>query len=150
TYGRRTMSGNGENRGWARRASRRRVLQGSAGAALATGIVSLAGCTPASTGSTVATSAPAPAAPAAATPTTTAAQATPSPTAKYGGVFRTAFGSDAPHLDIHLITASTITLSALGPGVAYSKLLQYKWDAKPGETIPTGDLAETWEQSDDV
>jgi peptide/nickel transport system substrate-binding protein len=125
-----------------RRLSRRGFVRGAAAAGAATGIVSLAGCAPAGGGSNTApATAPAANAPAAA-PAATAA-----PQVKLGGAFRTAFQGDAPNLDAHM--ANTVTFQSLGPGVAYSKLVQYRTDVKPGQTVPTGDIAESWEQPDE-
>jgi peptide/nickel transport system substrate-binding protein len=80
------------------------------------------------------------------------APAAPAPTAaakvKMGGTFRGAFQNEAPNLDPHQVTTSTLHVT--GPGVAYSKLLQYRTDVTPGETVPTGDLAASWDQPDDV
>src|SRR5262245_50942289 len=127
-----------------RRTGRRAVLRGAALLGAATGVTTLAGCTG---------SAPAPPTPTAqfgapAAPAATQAAAGPQP--KRGGAFRIFSTTDPPNLDPH--TNVSLTLFLTGPAVAYSKLLKYKADrgTKLGEYIPTGDLAESWEQPDET
>jgi peptide/nickel transport system substrate-binding protein len=86
--------------------------------------------------------------PAAGAPT---AQISPTPAAaqfKLGGTFKMSYQGEAANLDPHLL--ADLGSNAYGPGIAYSKLVQYRTDVKPGETVPTGDLAESWEQPDEV
>jgi peptide/nickel transport system substrate-binding protein len=122
----------------------RRAFVGGAAAGAASGIVSLAGCavTPLPPAAT--------SAPVVAPPTTAAAAPVPTATAprlKLGGTFRVSTQTETPNLDLHQV--STTTLLVYGPGVAYSRLLQYRADVKPGETVPTADLAESWDQPDE-
>jgi ABC-type transport system substrate-binding protein len=118
---------------------------GAAGAVLSGGAL-LAGCSSGAVApaAAVATSAPAPVS-AAAQPT-----ATPAPPApKRGGTFRWAGSGGWPHLDPHLTTNST--LFGFGIGVCWSRLLKFKLKGvELPAFIPTGDLAESWEQPDDV
>jgi peptide/nickel transport system substrate-binding protein len=137
------MKARGADSPWGRRLGRRQFVRATALAGAATGVVSLAACAPASSGAV----APPPATAAPANPAAAVAP-TAAPQIKYGGAFRAATQSDTPNLDPHL--NSTSILHAFGPGVAWSKLLMYRTDVKPGETIPTGDLAESWTQPDDV
>jgi peptide/nickel transport system substrate-binding protein len=128
---------------WQARIPRRRLLRGAALAGLGAGLAGVAGCAstpPAALPSTAAPPAAAP--PAAATPV----PATPSP--KLGGTFRISSPTETAHMDPHLV--GTTALASTGPGIAYSKLVQFRNDVKPGETIPTADLAESWEQPDDL
>jgi ABC-type transport system substrate-binding protein len=119
------------------------VLRGAAGSLLASGVVSFIG------GCASPPGAPTPAA-GEATPLATAssAAATATPAAKLGGVFRHPIVTDTGTLDPHQNVQAGLLV--WGPGIAYSKLLQYKIDGavKPGQLIPTGDLAESWEQAD--
>src|SRR5438128_2037890 len=99
------------------RLSRRRLLARGAGAALATGITSLAGCTP-TAGPAVSTSSPTVgAALAASSPVATAASTPAVPPAKYGGtaVIEAHTGS-AANMDIH--TTSANNLHYFGAGIA--------------------------------
>jgi peptide/nickel transport system substrate-binding protein len=136
---------------WERRLGRRRLLRGAALAGAATGVVSLAGCArtapPSASEATASPAAPTSAAPA---PSVAAAQPSATPRAKYGGAFRHAGIADTASLDTH----QTVTgyLHVWGPGVAYSKLLQFKADppVKALEIVPVGDLAESWDQPDDT
>jgi peptide/nickel transport system substrate-binding protein len=134
--------------GWRRRIARRAFVRGTVGAGAAIGVVSLSGCTPAPTAGIPATAVPAAGGAGAAAPTPPPA-ATQAPAAKYGGVYKTVFQADAGNMDPHLNTASTVALGALGPAVVFSKLIQFRSDVKPTEIVPTGDLAESWEQPDD-
>jgi peptide/nickel transport system substrate-binding protein len=136
---------------WRRRATRRRFVRGLSGLGAATGIVSLAGCTPA--GTPAATSAPAPTT-AAGAPAPPAAAATTAPTParqpKRGGVFRQGIPTDTANMDVHQNV--TAYLHVWGPAMAYSKLVKLKADptVKPLEFIAVGDLAESWQQADDT
>jgi peptide/nickel transport system substrate-binding protein len=144
------MEGNLKSVLWNRPLLRRTFVRGAALVAAATGVTTLAGCTTPETTPTVAptagtlgTAAPAATrAPGAGAPPTAAA----SP--KYGGTFHVVSSGDAANQDPHLIVS--LQLHVTGPAVAYSKLLHYRTDAKPGEFIPIGDLAASWEQADDV
>jgi ABC-type transport system substrate-binding protein len=128
-----------------RRIGRRGLLRG--GAAL--GVLSLgAGCTTtapsaAPTSAPAATAASGAAGPAA-TPTAAAVQR------KYGGVIRMAVSGAAPHLDVH--RTATFSLHSQGPSVVYSRLIRYKIgpESTGSGAQPTGDLAESWEQVDDL
>jgi peptide/nickel transport system substrate-binding protein len=113
------------------------------GSALAT--TTLAGCATASPNGGAATPSPAGAAPTAAGGATPAAVR---PQPKYGGAFRTAVNGEVPNLDPHQVIQNLY--HGPGPGAAYSKLMMYRTDAKPGELLPTGDLAESWEQPDEA
>src|SRR5262245_1089063 len=130
---------------WQRRLTRRGFVRGAAAAGAATGIVSLASCAPASTGSNAAPTSAAAVNPPAAAPA--APQATAVPQVKLGGAFRISTQSETPNLDPHMVQSTVLHI--LGPGIAWSKLVQFKSDVQPGETIPTADLAESWEQPDD-
>jgi ABC-type transport system substrate-binding protein len=123
-----------------RRLSRRRVVQGS----LAIGGLGLAGCVP---GNELPTRAPA-APTTAAAPAATAAAALAKP--KYGGVLRSTIFGGVVNGDPHL---GLSPVHYLDPILAYSGLMKFKHgkDIKPGGTyIPTGDLAESWDQPDDL
>src|SRR5262249_14082075 len=87
----------------------------------------------------------APAAPAAAAAPTAAPTA---PAVKLGGTFRAYSSSETPNLDPDL--NSTSLLHVAGPGIVLSKLMQFRADVPPGSSIPTGDLAESWEQPDEL
>jgi peptide/nickel transport system substrate-binding protein len=130
-----------------RQLTRRVLLRGAVLAGAVTGVTTLAGCAGPS-----APSVPAAVAPTAASggsgPNTAAVAPTAAARAKLGGTFRTAFQGDPPNLDVHQV--STFTLQVYGAAIAYSKLIQYRADVAPGETIPAPDLAERWEQPDDV
>jgi peptide/nickel transport system substrate-binding protein len=134
---------------FAARRSRRSVLRGGmiTAAGLTSGAV-LAGC---STGSpAVPTVAPA-LAPAAAP--TVAAVGTAAPVTvrpKYGGTFITAAVDEPPHQDVHAVAA--LLLNTIGPGVVYSRLLNYQAGPKRAgfKNLPAGDLAESWQQADDL
>jgi ABC-type transport system substrate-binding protein len=117
-------------------------------AGVGAGLYSLAGCQ---------SSAP-PVAPAVAPTVATAGGqgvAAPSPTpaappAKYGGTFNWRNAADTPHLDPQQTGAAG--MHTLGPGVGMSRLVKFKSGpgVEPGSAIPTGDLAESWEQADDL
>src|SRR5262249_54385419 len=131
-----------------RRVTRRAFVRGSATAGLATGAVSLAGCATAPIGSSLAPTA-APPVGAAAPPAGASAAPPPAPTTpavKLGGTFRAYSSSETPDLDPHLQGTSLHHVS--GPGIVFSKLVQNRADVPPGSSIPTGDLAESWEQPD--
>jgi peptide/nickel transport system substrate-binding protein len=87
-------------------------------------------------------------------PTTPATAPVATPTAqrqpKLGGTFAFAFPLEAPHLDVH--QTGTALLHMWGPGVAYSRLVGYRVGAgvAPGTIIARGDLAESWDQPDDL
>jgi peptide/nickel transport system substrate-binding protein len=134
---------------WRRSVTRRAFMRGGAAAGLATGVFTLGGCSTSSSGGAAATTAPAAAttAPTAAG-TAAAAAGAPSPVAKLGGAIRTGFSGDGPNMDIH----SNITQGVLtyGAGICYSKLVKFRTDVKPGQFAPTGDLAESWDQPDDL
>jgi peptide/nickel transport system substrate-binding protein len=139
-------------RGLSRRAfPRRTFVRGLVGAGAATGIASLAACaspSPAPTAVVSGPPAPAPPAPAQAGPAATPTPAAPQ--AKLGGTFRLPAAADSADLDPHGNT--TANLHIWGAALAYNKLLQFRTDSavKPGEYLPTGDLAESWEQADDL
>jgi peptide/nickel transport system substrate-binding protein len=128
---------------WARsiraRLSRRRLMQG--GAALAG--LGLSGCVggnqinaPASLNPTAAAAAVGTAAPAAVKP-------------KYGGTLRTSANTAGTHDDIQLGAGASSSLNTV---LAYSGLMQFKYGkgVQPTAYQPTGDLAESWEQPDDL
>src|SRR5262245_19007345 len=137
-----------QTRAWSRRRlTRRSFVRGAAAAGAATGVVSLAGCAPANT------AAPAPAVAPAATsaPAAPAAAATaPASTKKHVGTLSAPSSGGAPNLDAQQTNAAAAHTT--GPGVAYSKLMQFKVTnpVKPGERVPIGDLAESWTQPDDA
>src|SRR5262249_19334523 len=70
--------------------------------------------------------------------------------AKYGGTIRTSRTTVAPHLDPHQFMGSPA--GAFGYGIAYSRLFKFKLgpDVKFPAFIPTGDLAESWQQADET
>jgi peptide/nickel transport system substrate-binding protein len=84
-------------------------------------------------------------------PATGTGPATP-PTAvaaKRGGTFRWGGPNTWPHLDPHQTT--NVVIVGYGVGVCYSKLLKLKLKGvQMPAALPTGDLAESWEQPDDV
>jgi peptide/nickel transport system substrate-binding protein len=127
-----------------RRVARRTFVRGSAAAGLATGVVTLAGCATPPNARTVAPTAAAAAPPAAAAATV----APTAPAVKLGGTFRAYSSSETPDLDPHLQGTSLHHVS--GPGIVFSKLVQNRADVPPGSSIPTGDLAESWEQPDEL
>jgi peptide/nickel transport system substrate-binding protein len=131
-----------------RRLSRRAAL-GTLGA-IGTGVAGVAaGCaSPAPTPTAAPAAASAPPRAGAAQPTAPpAATAVP---AKYGGTIRTSRTGIAPHYDPHISTSSPS--AAFGFGIAYSRLIKYKLgpDVKFPAFIPTGDLAESWQQADET
>jgi peptide/nickel transport system substrate-binding protein len=130
---------------WQRRIRRRALLRSTALAGVATGITTLSGCTstPQSTPPTGQATAIATVGAAA-----TASSGAARPAAKYGGTFRLLSSSDPPNLDPHTNVSTTLFIQ--GPAVAYSKLIQYKADpsVKLGDYVPTGDLAQGWDQPD--
>jgi ABC-type transport system substrate-binding protein len=91
----------------------------------------------------VATSAPAAAAPA--PPTASAAQP------KLGGAVHSIATSAARSLEPHL-SSGLSSAGSVGPAICYSGLLTFKWgpDIQAPTYIPTGDLAESWTQPDDL
>src|SRR5262245_16686322 len=125
-----------------RRLSRRGIVRGGALGALTLG---LAGC--------AAQPAP-PTAPPAAPTTAAAPTAAPTlaPTAvapKLGGKLTTIATLNEQNLDPHATNGAS---GGVGATVCYSQLLTYKWgpDVKAPSFIPTGDLAESWTQPDDL
>lgn len=128
------------------RLSRRRVLQGAVIGAAGLG---LAGCTTTSATPTAAPAATAPAAAAAVQPTT-APQPTAAPQPKRGGTVKTMATLTERNLEPH--ATGGITGGSVGAAVCYSTLLTYKWgpDIPAPSYIPTGDLAESWTQADDL
>jgi peptide/nickel transport system substrate-binding protein len=133
---------NGPNK----RVSRRRLILRS-GAATA-GILGLNACTPSASVPPPAAST-APSTPAAGAP---AAAASPFPTpvqAKRGGVWRWASTSGWPHVDPHLTNVSSVF--GYGIGACWNRLLKLKLkDVQLPAFIPTADLAESWDQPDDL
>jgi peptide/nickel transport system substrate-binding protein len=137
---------NGRNltdRGHSRRLSRRRVVQGG----LALAGLGFAACTPSSSTPTTAPAPPA-AAPAA---TTAPAAPTMAPTAaaKRGGTFRSALTTAWPHFDFQQMAGPQ---SYENPVLAYSTLVTVKYgkDIKPPSYLPAPDIAESWEQPDEL
>jgi ABC-type transport system substrate-binding protein len=94
-----------------------------------------------------------PSAAGASTPTSAGAPAgtaTPAAAApKYGGMLRSIGTTAERNLDPHVLNGGGNSLSS---GVCYSQLLMYKWgpDVKVPSYVPTGDLAESWDQPDDL
>jgi peptide/nickel transport system substrate-binding protein len=127
-----------------RRITRRDFVRGGAATVAATGITTLAGCTGATTASPTAPPAAPPPPAAAGAATATAAP----PPVKYGGIYHEGDRSDMPNLDPHEIVSYSFHVT--GAGIAYSKLMQFRTDVSPDQLIPTGDLAESWEQPDDT
>lgn len=127
------------------RVSRRRVIQGGLGLAG----LAVAGCTaPAPSTSTAAI--PTATAAAAAAPTRVAASPTAAPPRpKYGGTLRTTARGGSANADPHQATSLT---GAFTPIMSYSGLLQFKHgrDVQGGSYIPAPDLAESYEQPDDL
>jgi peptide/nickel transport system substrate-binding protein len=126
-----------------RRRPRRAVLRrGAVGAlGIASGAAFL-GCSP---GAAVPAPAQAPPPPAAvASPVAAAAQP------KRGGTFRLPASTEIVNLDVHGV--AQINLVQFGPGVVYSRLLEYQaGPQRPGlRNVVTGDLAESWQQVDDL
>jgi peptide/nickel transport system substrate-binding protein len=125
--------------------TRRSVLRG---AALGASAMVLAACgAPAS----------APAAPAAvatsadtATPVSGAAPAATAARPKLGGTLSSMVTTMEPNLEPHAGTSGLAV--GVGAGICYSSLLTFKWgpDIKAPSYIPTGDLAESWTQPDDL
>jgi peptide/nickel transport system substrate-binding protein len=129
-------------KGWL---SRRRVVQG--GAALVG--LGLAGCTASPSAPTAEPAAPATAGLAPGASPGAAAVATPAAARpKYGGTLRTVTTDPGTNEDPHQLRSA---LTSMGVAMAYSGLMQFKHgrDIKPGTYLPTGDLAESWEQPDD-
>jgi ABC-type transport system substrate-binding protein len=128
------------------RLRRREVVEG--GIALAA--LGLAGCTSAPAAPTAGASATpiagAMTPPAAGAPATATSPAAPPP--KRGGTIRTSANIASPDSDFHART----TAAYLNAGMAYSGLMRFKHgpDVPLGSHIPSGDLAEAWEQPDDV
>src|SRR5262245_16132507 len=138
--------GTNEHGYWGRasRLSRRRLL-GVVGVAG----LGLAGC---ATSSNPAAPTQGPAAPAAAS-TTGAAAATAAPAApapKLGGTIQTMATSSEAHLDPHMPGGPNV--GCFGPAICWSQLLNYKLgkDIKPTSYTVVGDLAESWQQLDDL
>src|SRR5262245_18942032 len=119
-----------------RRLTRRAIVRGSALAAAATGVTSLVGCAAGSPALV----------PTAAVTAPTAAAAAATPSAKFGGTLKVSTQTETPHLDPHQTPSPVLTV--LGPGVVYSKLIQYRSDVPPGNLVPTTGLAESREQPD--
>lgn len=112
------------------RYSRRNVIRGGAGFAA---LAFAAACTPsqpASTGSSSSSSAPA-------------------NTPKKGGIVKTVYQTEVPHLDP---TTETSYASHGGPGAPFSRLIRYKTgpDVEFASRTLEPDLALTWEQPDPV
>jgi peptide/nickel transport system substrate-binding protein len=98
------------------------------------------------------TTAPAPTA-GAASAVTPASGVAASPTAvrpKLGGAITTMFTTAQSTLEVH--GASGGVAIGIGAAICYSDLLTYKFgpDIKPPSYIPTGDLAESWTQPDEL
>jgi ABC-type transport system substrate-binding protein len=124
------------------------VLRGGAlaGAGLALGACTQAAAPAASptSGAVVAPTSGAAGAPAA---TATAAR----PAQKYGGTLRADASTSRPeNVDVH--QAPSFHLPTSSAGLAYSRLVKFKTgpDSDPGALAPVGDLAESWEQADDL
>jgi peptide/nickel transport system substrate-binding protein len=101
-----------------------------------------AGCVPA------ANSGAPPAGDAPATAPTPPAAASQRP--KRGGEFHQGGSGNWPHLDPHLVAPNASVVAGTFC-VCYSRLLRYKLSGvKLPATVPVGDLAESWEQADDV
>ena len=81
------------------------------------------------------------------TPTTVVA---PAPTGSFGGALTVAATADIPHRDVHQEVQETMT--ALGPGLAYSRLLRLR--SGQGSNQPNllleCDLCQSWELTDDM
>jgi peptide/nickel transport system substrate-binding protein len=125
-----------------RRISRRRLLGGAAVGVVGFGLAGCAG--PAATAPTAAPAGvPAGAAPAATAQPTVAA-------AKRGGTLKLSFSTTARNLDPH--GPGGLSWGSNGPYICYSQLLTYKWgpEIKAPSYIPTGDLAESWDQPDET
>jgi ABC-type transport system substrate-binding protein len=128
------------------RISRRRALKGLSAAAL---LVGGAACTastetPTNAPATVPASAPTGGALAA----TARPAPTVAPTPKRGGIFRIALPSGFPHMDPHQ-TSNSIAWGT-GVGVWYSRVVKYDINAPQPATVPVPDLAESWDQPDDL
>jgi ABC-type transport system substrate-binding protein len=130
------------------RVARRRLLKraGAAGVAIG-GAAALAGCSSPAAAPTPATAV------ATATPGAPASGAAPSPAApqaKYGGSFRWSNSGEAANQDPHLNDSALFHY--LGVGVVYSRLLKFKTgkDVPVPSFIPTGDMAASWEQADEL
>jgi ABC-type transport system substrate-binding protein len=136
-----TKQGSVSDRGTRGRLTRRRVVQG--GAALVG--LGLAAC---STTTQAPTPAPAVAPPATPTGAGAAAASPAAAQPKYGGVFRSALTTAAAHFDFHQYSPQTY----LNPVLAYSTLLTYKYgpDVPAPSYLAVPDLAETWEQPDEL
>jgi peptide/nickel transport system substrate-binding protein len=135
------------DRAYRRTFTRRRVLRGGLAVGAAGGLLA-AGC--ASQSTTPATG-PAPAgAPTAASGAAAPAASPAAAQPKYGGILRTGSNSKPPHADVHQTTQSTTF--TFGPGMAYNRLLRYKTgpDVKLPSYIPVPDLAEKWEQAEEL
>jgi peptide/nickel transport system substrate-binding protein len=109
----------------------------------------LAGCT--ASPATPAAESPKPATAVAAPGSSPGAAVTSTPVAraKYGGVVRVYSAAGRPPYDYHQLPGAQ---SSLGANLAYSGLLRLRTgkDIKPPDYTPTGDLAESWEQPDDL
>src|SRR5262245_37690392 len=131
---------------WHHHLSRRKVLRGVVFGTVGLGVAGCAGSPPAPTAAPASGgAAPAPAAP------TPAPAATVAPQPKRGGTLKTMSTGVERSLEPHLIGAIPGTAS-FGPQICYSTLLGYKRgpDVKAPSYIPAGDLAESWQQTDDL
>jgi peptide/nickel transport system substrate-binding protein len=130
---------------WRHRLSRRKALGWGAVGIAGMGI---AGClnssaVPTSAPVSAPTSAPASSQGAQASPTT--ARAAP----KYGGTLSTIIDTGETSLDPHAAAGAS---NATSPAIVYSQMITLKWgpDFKLPSWIPGPDLAESWQQADDL
>jgi peptide/nickel transport system substrate-binding protein len=126
------------------RLGRRQILRAGGAAVLALGTVRCAA--PPGNGS----AAPGGAAVASAGPVSASVSPVPAAAApKLGGVLRVGVSSAETHLDFQAPGGSS---GGWSHAIAYSGLLKFKHgpDVKPPAWIPTGDVAESWEQLDDL
>jgi ABC-type transport system substrate-binding protein len=136
--------GSSRFRSWGRVSRRDLLRRGTIGVVS----LGLAGCTgaPASP-----TAAPVPSPSGGSTPpgAATAVPATTVAQAKYGGALKTIATNAERTLDPHMAGGA---VGGVGNYVFYSQLLSYKWgpDVQPPSYTPTGDLAESWTQPDDL
>jgi peptide/nickel transport system substrate-binding protein len=129
---------------WRRPMSRRSAL-GTLGAGAGITSLALAGCTGNAAAPAVPAASPAAAPPAAAAGAPAAAGAAP----RYGGKLTTVIDYGEPHLDPHLAPGAS---NATSPAICYSQLITLKWgpDVKLPSWIAGPDLAESWEQADEL